>query len=242
MLVHTVHLVHNVHFCNMITRPTLDFLASLKTHNNREWFEAHRTLYQQATADFFDTVARLVQSIAQFDPAIAELMPDPKSCIMRIYRDVRFSKDKTPYKTGLFAYVSAGGRKGPLAGYYLHLEPGASFAGGGLYMPEAPVLARTRAAIDSRFDEWSAIVTTPDLLATFPDGVLPSGATKRAPKGFDESNPAIRYLRFKGYYTQRFFSDEEVTDDGFVGQLGICCQAVMPMVAFLNSAIALETP
>lgn len=224
----------------MITQPTLDFLAALRANNNREWFEAHRALYLQAVADFFDTVARLVQSIAQFDTAIAELMPDPKSCIMRIYRDVRFSKDKTPYKTGLFAYISAGGRKGPLAGYYLHLEPGASFAGGGLYMPEVPVLARTRAAIDSRFDEWNAIVTAPDLLASFPDGVLPSGATKRAPKGYDESNPAIRYLRFKGYYTQRFFSDEEVMDDGFVKQLGAYCRAVMPMVAFLNAAIESE--
>lgn len=224
----------------MITRSTLDFLASLKTHNNREWFEAHRALYQQAAGDFFDTVAKFIQSIASFDSAIAELMPDPKSCIMRIYRDVRFSKDKTPYKTGLFAYVSAGGRKGPLAGYYLHLEPGASFAGGGLYMPEAPVLARTRAAIDSRVDEWNAIVTAPDLLASFPEGVLPSGATKRPPKGYDESNPALHYLRYKGYYTQRFFSDEEVTDDGFVEQLGICCRAVMPMVAFLNDAIESE--
>ncbi|AOS83700.1 TIGR02453 family protein [Chlorobaculum limnaeum] len=221
----------------MITRPTLDFLAELKANNNREWFDASRPRYQQAAADFFDTVARFIQVLASYDPDIAKVMPDPKSCIMRIYRDVRFSKDKTPYKTGLFAYVSAGGRKGPLAGYYLHLEPGASFAGGGLYMPEAPVLARTRAAIDSRFDEWSAIVTTPDLLATFPDGVLPSGATKRAPKGFDESNPAIRYLRFKGYCTQRFFSDAEVLSRDFTDRLGECCRAVMPMVAFLNDAI-----
>lgn len=226
----------------MITRSALDFLVELKANNNREWFEANRASYQQASADFFDTVAQFIQSLASFDSDIAEVMPDPKSCIMRIYRDVRFSKDKTPYKTGLFAYVSKGGRKGPLAGYYLHLEPGNSFGGGGLYMPEALVLARTREAIETCFDEWNAIVTAPELLAAFPDGVLPSGALKRAPKGYDETSPAIEWLRYKGYVTQRFFSDGEVVDEQFIEQLGDCCHAVMPMVAFLNSAIESDTP
>ncbi|NTV66495.1 MAG: DUF2461 domain-containing protein [Chlorobaculum sp.] len=221
----------------MITKNTLDFLSALKSNNNREWFLAHKNDYETAFGDFFGVVATLLQSIARFDPAIAELRPDPKSCIMRIYRDVRFSKDKTPYKTGLFAYVSAGGRKGPLAGYYLHLEPGASFAGGGLYMPEAPVLAKTRQAIDTRFDEWSAVVTDPDLLAAFPGGVVPSGATKRPPKGYEDSNPAIHYLKFKGYYTQRFFSDGEVLSSDFTDQLASCLRSVMPMVGFLNDAI-----
>ncbi|NTW54072.1 MAG: DUF2461 domain-containing protein [Chlorobaculum sp.] len=221
----------------MITKNTLDFLAALKANNNREWFLANKNSYEAAIGDFFGTVATLLQSIARFDPAIAELRPDPKSCIMRIYRDVRFSKDKTPYKTGFFAYVSEGGRKGPLAGYYLHLEPGASFVGGGLYMPEAPVLAKTRLAIDTRFDEWSAVVTDPDLLATFPGGVVPSGETKRPPKGYDDSNPAIHFLKFKGYYTQRFFSDAEVLARDFTDRLAECCRAVMPMVAFLNDAI-----
>lgn len=224
----------------MVTQSTLDFLAELKANNTREWFEANRPRYQEAAADFFDTVAMFIQKLASFDGGIAELMPDPKSCIMRLYRDVRFSKDKTPYKTGLFAYVSKGGRKGPLAGYYLHVEPGNSFGGGGLYLPESNVLAVTRQAIDTRFGEWRAIVSDPELHGCFPDGVQPSGALKRAPKGFDEANPAIDWLRYKGYYTQRFFSDREVLDDGFVEQLGDCCRAVMPLVSFLNSAIESE--
>ncbi|ACF11430.1 conserved hypothetical protein [Chlorobaculum parvum NCIB 8327] len=226
----------------MITRSTLDFLADLKANNNREWFEANRPRYQQASADFFDTIAQFIQILATFDEGIAEVMPDPKSCIMRIYRDVRFSKDKTPYKTGLFAYVSKGGRKGPLAGYYLHLEPGNSFGGGGLYMPEASVLAQTREAIAARFDEWRTIVQATELLDNFPEGVQPSGALKRAPKGYEESNPAIEYLRYKGYFTQRFFSDAEVLKSDFTKQLGMCCRSVMPMVSFLNSAIESETP
>jgi len=102
------------------------------------------------------------------------------------------------------------------------------------------VLAQTRKAIDNRFDEWSSIVTAPELRAAFPDGVLPSGALKRAPKGYDEANPAIGWLCYKGYYTQRLFSDAEVLADGFAAKLGECCRAVMPMVAFLNSAIKSE--
>ncbi|MBN1928259.1 MAG: DUF2461 domain-containing protein [Chlorobiaceae bacterium] len=226
----------------MITQLTLDFLAELKANNNREWFEANRPRYQQAADDFFDTVASFIRALASFDDAIAEVMPDPKSCIMRIYRDVRFSKDKTPYKTGFFAYVSKGGRKGPLAGYYLHVEPGESFGGGGLYLPEAPVLARTRQAIDSHFEQWRSIATAPELLACFPEGVLPSAATRRAPKGYEESNPAIGYLRYKGYYTQRLFSDAEVLSGDFTARLGECCRTVMPMVGFLNSAISVENP
>ncbi|NTU53518.1 MAG: DUF2461 domain-containing protein [Chlorobiaceae bacterium] len=221
----------------MITENTLLFLRDLKRNNTRDWFEAHRQLYEEAYGDFFDTVTRMVSAISSFDAELDAARPDPKSCIMRIYRDVRFSSDKTPYKTGFFAFISKGGRKGPYAGYYLHLEPGSSFLGGGLYLPEAPVLARTRQAIDSRFAEWSTIVSTPGLMDQFPEGVRPSGATKRPPKGYDDANPAIAYLRYKGYYTQRFFSDAELLDAGFLPRVAESCRAVMPMVQFLNEAI-----
>ncbi|NTW51630.1 MAG: DUF2461 domain-containing protein [Chlorobiaceae bacterium] len=222
----------------MVTESTLDFLKGLKANNTREWFEAHRPDYQAAHNDFFDTVVQFVQSVSGFDPAVAEARLDPKSCIMRIYRDIRFSKDKTPYKTGFFAYVSEGGRKGPLAGYYLHLEPGASFTGGGLYMPEPPALEKSRRAIDSRYSEWLSIVTNPALLKEFPEGVQPSGTTKRPPKGYDDSNPAIGYLKFKGYYTQRFLCDNEVMASDFIDTLSNSCRAALPMVDFLNDALS----
>ncbi|HWR01186.1 MAG TPA: DUF2461 domain-containing protein [Chlorobaculum sp.] len=222
----------------MITESTLDFLKGLKSNNSREWFEAHRSDYQEAYGDFFDTVVRFVKSVSELDPDIAEARIDPKSCIMRIYRDIRFSKDKTPYKTGFFAYLSKGGRKGPLAGYYLHLEPeGASFTGGGLYMPEPSVLEKTRHAIDARYPEWRSIVTSKELLERFPKGVQPSGETKRPPKGYDESNPALEYLRFKGYFTQRFLADTELIASGFIENLADSCKAVKPMVKFLNEAL-----
>jgi uncharacterized protein (TIGR02453 family) len=221
----------------MITDQTLAFLSALKENNSREWFEAHRPEYDEARADFFDTVVRFIEAVALFDPMIAAARPDPKSCIMRIYRDTRFSKDKTPYKTGFFAFVGKGGWKEGNAGYYLHLEPGESFVGGGLYMPEPQILEKTRRAIDRNYPEWLSIVTGPVLLGQFPEGVQPSGTTKRPPKGYDEANPAIGYLKFKGYYTQRYFSDGEVASDGFSDMLALACNGVLPMVEFLNAAI-----
>lgn len=221
----------------MITDKTLAFLTALKENNSREWFQAHRPEYDAAWADFFDTVVRFVDDVASFDAMIAEARPDPKSCIMRIYRDTRFSKDKTPYKTGFFAYVAKGGWKAGNAGYYLHLEPGESFAGGGLYMPEPRILEKTRQAIDTNYPEWLSIVTGLGLLGQFPEGVQPSGATKRPPKGYDDLNPAIGYLKFKGYYTQRYFIDSEVASEDFSGRLAHACKAVLPMVEFLNAAI-----
>lgn len=221
----------------MITQSTLNFLAELKTNNNREWFQTHKNEYESAFGDFFDTVVRMVSAISSFDEKVAATRPDPKSCIMRIYRDIRFSKDKTPYKTGFFAYVSAGGRKGDLGGYYLHLEPGESFTGGGLYMPDPRVLEKTRRVIDRDFSEWQAIMSEREMTRWYPQGVQPSGSTKRPPKGYDDSNPAIEYLKYKGYYTQRFLSDAEVKAPEFVDRLAGAWQAVMPMVHFLNQAI-----
>jgi uncharacterized protein (TIGR02453 family) len=221
----------------MITNQTLDFLSGLKENNNREWFLLHHSEYEAAKEEFLDTVVGLLNSISEFDPVIARSHLAPESCIMRIFRDVRFSRDKTPYKPGFFAFICKDGRKSPNAGYYLHVEPGASFAGGGLYMPEPKVLEKTRSAINLHFDEWLSIVNEKKLLGQFAEGVKPSGATKRPPKGYDDSNPAIEYLKYKGYYTQRFFTDKEVSSPGFVASLSDSFKVVMPMVGFLNNSI-----
>lgn len=221
----------------MITASTLEFLRELKANNSREWFEPHRPAYQLAYGDFFDTVARLIVSISQFDPEIAASRLDPKGCIMRIYRDIRFSSDKTPYKTGFFAYINKGSKKSPFGGYYLHLEPGASFAGGGVYMPDPAVLAKIRQEIDTCFPEWQAIAGNAELLAHFPEGIRASGMAKRPPKGYEISNPAIEFIKYKGYYTQQFYGDNEVTSADFVAALTDSFRSVKPVIDFLNRAI-----
>ena len=189
----------------MITDATLAFLQELKANNDRTWFAGHKSEYQQAYGDMIETVVQLLVAIAAFDGDIAASPLDPKSCIMRINRDIRFSKDKSPYKTNFFAFINRGGRKSPWGGYYLHLEPGATFAGGGIYMPEPSVLEQTRREIDTHFGEWQSIVADKEFTNHFPEGVLPSGKLARPPKGYESTNPAVEYLKFKGYYTQRFF-------------------------------------
>ena len=222
----------------MITDTTLAFLGELKANNDRGWFTEHKPEYQAAYADFFDTVVQQLAAVSVFDPDIASSHLDPKSCIMRIIRDIRFSKEKSPYKTNFFAFINKGGRKSHWGGYYLHLEPGASFAGGGIYMPEPPVLEETRREIDGHFKEWQTIIAEKEFTALFPEGVLPSGKLKRPPKGYESSNPAVEYLKFKGYYTQRFFSDQEVTAPGFSKELAETYRTVQPLVQFLNRALS----
>jgi uncharacterized protein (TIGR02453 family) len=218
----------------MITGATLSFLSNLKANNDRDWFQEHKAEYQAAYTDFFDTVLQLLGHLSAFDSGIAGSHLDPKACIMRINRDIRFSKDKSPYKSNFFAFFSKGGRKSPFAGYYLHLEPGKTFAGGGIYMPEPDILERIRREIDLHFEELQAVVGRNAFVAQFPEGILASGRTKRPPKGYDVSNPAIGYLTYKGYYTQRFFSDREVTGTDFPERLADTCRAAKPLVDFLN--------
>ena len=224
----------------MITDATLVFLRGLKANNDRLWFGEHKAEYQQAYSDMLETVIQLLAAITAFDGDIATSHLDPKSCIMRINRDIRFSKEKSPYKTNFFAFINKGGRKSPWGGYYLHLEPGGSFAGGGIYMPEPAVLEMTRREIYTHFDEWQSIISEQAFARYFPEGILPSGKLKRPPKGYESTNPAMEYLKFKGYYTQRFFEDHEVTDAGFVTEVAEVFRAVQPLVDFLNRALLLK--
>ncbi len=142
----------------MLQKATLDFLKDLRKNNEKEWFDAHRDDYDAARKDFLDLTQQLIAGISEFDEGVAGAHLDPKKCVMRIYRDVRFSKNKDPYKSTLFLYISEGGRKSNKAGYYFQLKPGASFAGGGVYGPDAPDLHKFRQEIDYNFKEWEGIV------------------------------------------------------------------------------------
>jgi uncharacterized protein (TIGR02453 family) len=147
----------------MLQSSTLQFLQSLQKNNNKPWFDENRKKYESAKENFAEFVEALINGIAAFDPTIQNLTA--KNCMFRINRDVRFSKDKSPYKTNMGASISKGGKKINLAGYYFHCEPGKSFAAGGFYMPMAPELAKIRQEIDYNFKEW--IPTDIELLDLF---------------------------------------------------------------------------
>ncbi len=219
----------------MLQPATVKFLKELKKNNNKPWFDVNRKKYEEAKADYAAFVEQLIDTIAIFDDSIRNTKA--KECIFRINRDVRFSKDKSPYKSNMGASISKGGKKINVAGYYFHCEPGQSFAAGGFYMPEPAVLAKIRQEIDYSFDEWNTIVTGKSFKKLFPDGVTGMGVLVRPPKGYDENNPAIAYLKMKGFIASRRIPDADLTGKTLIKDIAKTFEAMKPMIDFLNRAI-----
>ncbi len=217
----------------MLQSSTLTFLNNLKKNNNKIWFDEHRKQYNQAREDFLLLVGSLIKNIAAFDPPIGNL--SAKECIFRINRDVRFSKDKTPYKNNMAGYFNKGGKKSNGAGYYLHIEPGKSFVAGGIWMPEPGVLANMRQEIDYNFEVWKSIVTNHSIRKIFTEGVKGEALT-RPPKGYDESNPAIEYLKMKSFIISKPISDTTLRSKTVSKEVAKIFQAMKPMIDFINRA------
>jgi uncharacterized protein (TIGR02453 family) len=218
----------------MLQVSTLKFLKDLKKNNNKPWFEKHKDLYLGAKEDIEHLVEQVIEGFGKIDADIVTLQP--KDCTYRIYRDVRFSKDKTPYKINMGAYLNKGGKKTPSAGYYMHIEPGRNMAGGGLWMPMAPELKKVRQEIDYSFSEWNTIVKARDFQKNFPEGLEQEDLLSRPPKGYDEDNPAIEYLKLKSFIVTRPFTDAEVQSKSFLKELLKTFASMKDFVYFLNRA------
>ena len=220
----------------MLQSATIKFLKDLKKSNHREWFEKNRNVYEAAKADFENFTSKILDSFSKKDPTIAHLKA--KDCLFRINRDVRFSKDKSPYKTNFGMSISKEGKKGIGAGYYLHLEPGHAFVGGGLWMPMAPELKKVRQEIDYCWDEFKAIITSKKFKTTYKDINKDEGMSlSRPPKGYDESNPAIDYLKLKGFVAMKSLADEELQSIGLIKNVEAAFETLKPMLDFINRAI-----
>ncbi|MFM2359931.1 MAG: hypothetical protein RLY16_1924 [Bacteroidota bacterium] len=219
----------------MLQASTIQFLRDLTANNNKAWFDEHRKQYETAKADFTVFTDSLISDIAQFDPSISHLQA--KDCLFRINRDVRFSKNKDPYKTNMGASISSGGKKISTPGYYFHCEPGQSFVGGGLYMPAPPDLAHIRQELDYNFESWQKIVQNKTFKKHFPEGVDGVEVLSRPPKGYDESNPAIHYLKMKSFIASRHFTDEELQHKNVHKEIAKCFEAMKPMLDFLKGAL-----
>ena len=216
----------------MLKVSTFKFLKDLKKNNNKPWFEKNKALYLGAKEDVEELVKVVIEEFGKKDAQIAVL--EPKDCTYRIYRDVRFSKDKTPYKTNIGAYFNKGGKKAPTAGYYIHLEPGRSMAGGGLWMPQGPELNKTRQEIDYSFAEWSGILQKRAFKRSFPDGLDKEDVLSRPPKGYSDDNPAIDYLKMKSFLVTRPFTDAEVLQKSFLKEILKTFESMKDFVYFLN--------
>jgi uncharacterized protein (TIGR02453 family) len=219
----------------MLQASTLKFLKDLKKNNNKPWFEKHKDLYIGAKEDIEDLVEQVIAGLGKADTEIANLQP--KDCTYRIYRDVRFSKDKTPYKINMGAYLNKGGKKFPTAGYYMHFEPGRNMAGGGLWMPMAPELNKVRQEIDYSLAEWEKILGNRAFKKSFSEGLEKEEILSRPPKGYSVDNPAIGYLKLKSFIVTRPFTDAEVQSKSFLKQLVRTFESMKDFVGFLNRAI-----
>ena len=219
----------------MLQTSTIKFLKELKKNNNKAWFDANRKIYEAARADYISLVDSVIIATAKFDEPIGRLQA--KDCIFRINRDVRFSKDKSPYKANMGAFITPGGKKVNTPGYYFHFEPGQSFAAGGSYMPDAADLAKIRQEIDYNLDEWNSILKNKTFKKYFTKGVEGIDVLSRPPKGYSEDNPAIVYLKMKSYIVSRPLNDTDLLDKHLVKEISKTFEAMKPMIDFLNHAM-----
>ncbi len=218
----------------MPQKSTLDFLRKLSKHNDRDWFNTHKDLYLAAKADAEEFALQLVAAVGQFDSSIGAL--EPKDCMFRIYRDARFSHDKSPYKTNMGVVVQRGGKKTPYACYYVHVEPDSCFLSGGIYMPMPEILKAIRQGIDANFDEFEAIVKEKNFKKHF-GTIVADNRLVKVPQGFDKDSPAAEFLKQKDFYVVRGVADEDICAPGFVKQAAQAFKALKPLNDFFNAAI-----
>ncbi len=211
-------------------KPVLDFLSDLRAHNERTWFEQHRDAYERARQEFEAFVAELITGLGRVEN-LGGL--DPKDCIMRIYRDVRFSKDKSPYKTGMGASIAPGGKKSSRLPYHLHVEPhGHSMMAGGLYMPTPAQLNRFREAIDRDAAPFKSIVNTPEFKRAF--GSVGGETVKTAPQGYTRDHPEIDLLRLKQVVVMHPLTDEAVLSAEAATHIVQMFKTMKPFIDYLN--------
>lgn len=216
----------------MINKEIIKYLKDLKENNYREWFQNNKQTYDNLKHNFENVISELLVALSQFDKGLKNL--ETKDCVFRIYKDVRFSKDKTPYKTNFGAFFVPGGKKSGMAGYYLHVEPGECFIGGGIYMPPSPVLKKLREEVYHNFDAFLKIVSEKTFVKHF-NGVSGSKTTVM-PKGYDKTFKGADYLKFKDYTVICPVTDEFLmSKDAFKKTVEIF-KAMKPFNDFLNKS------
>jgi uncharacterized protein (TIGR02453 family) len=215
-----------------LDKSVLAFLKELSLNNNREWFNANRGRYEASRKNFELFIQALIDRIVSFDPILKGL--EAKSCMFRINRDTRFSKDKSVYKTNFGAFIVRGGKQNGdrFAGYYIHLEPGECMIAGGAYMPPAEWLNAIREKINAAPDDFLSIINDKAFIKNF--GALSGEKLKTAPKGYPRDHPHIELLKHKSYIAVKELSDKEVRDTGFLDSATETCRAMKDFNEFLS--------
>ncbi len=213
----------------------LKFLKAISKNNNREWFEKNKPKYLTVKLEFEDFLEQLHKELLKFDESLGGI--NPRKLAFRIYRDVRFSKDKRPYKVNMGAGMSEHGKMEQEPGYYIHIEPGKSFVAGGIYMPDNEKLAKIRQEIDYNTKGFQKILNDKKFKKLFP-ALDDFDKLKTAPKGYAKDHPYIDLLKNKSYVVSHRFSDADVISKTFVKKVTDACKTLKPLNVFLAEAIA----
>lgn len=212
----------------------MQFLQELQQNNNREWFQENKERYDVLRKGFIDEVQQLINRIALFDPEIAGL--EAKACLFRIYRDIRFSPDKTPYKAYFSAYIAShGGRGSDRGGYYIHLEPGHCMLSGGVWCPPPALLKKLRQDIFDHIDEFVAILEEPSFKAIYP--TLEGETLKRMPAGYPTDFKYGEILRHKDFSVGAIKPDAFFLTPDWLEQSAACFEKLLPFNRFLNYTV-----
>jgi uncharacterized protein (TIGR02453 family) len=223
----------------MLSKDSLHFLDDLKANNNRDWFldnkkryEIFKQDYQQLAADFLNTMKPLDSSLE---------MLEVKNCMFRINRDIRFSKDKTPYKDHIGVWLSSGAKGKNRSGYYVHIARAGSFIAGGFYQPEAEDLKKVRKEIAYFYEDLEEILKEKNFKNEFGDfDRNESNVLKNPPRGYEKDHPAIEFLKLKSFETSHKFDIEEVTKEDFVAKMTKKLIVLKPLNDFINRAVTSE--
>lgn len=218
----------------MLAKETLKFLKDLKANNDRDWFKANKALFDKAQDNMTAFIGQLIGSVGKFDTEVNGI--DPTACVFRIYRDVRFSKDKSPYKTNLGGYISPGGRKSMQPGFYFHLEPGKSFFAAGKHLPDGKELLKIRNAIAANADAFLKIVNKKSFIEKF--GKLSGDSLRSVPKGFDPESKAAEYLKLKDLMVvANFTNDKDLLSADLAKNINALAKEAYPLISFLRTAL-----
>jgi uncharacterized protein (TIGR02453 family) len=220
----------------MIAKETLRFLSGLALNNDRLWFEANRKSYEDARQNVLAFTAAVIRGISAFDEAISPDL-EAKNCVMRIYRDVRFSKNKMPYKNNFGIGISPGGRNANGPGYYIHIEPGRAFLGGGLWMPAPDHLKMIRQEIDYNGSEFKEIVDNPAFVKVY-KGLSREDQLKAMPKGYSADHEWRDYLKLKSFTAAGNISDRLLTGRDATVKIVDMFETLHPLISFLRNAIS----
>lgn len=223
----------------MISKESIKFLTDLKKNNNRDWFIENKGRYEKYKQEYQSVIESMIAEMIPYDDSLKTLTV--KDCSYRINRDIRFSKDKTPYKTHMPVWLSAGKKNTNLAGYYLHIEKAQSFIAGGVYWPDAADLKKIRKEIAFFYEDLEKIVSNKDFVEVFGDfDRNDSNSLKTSPKNYEKDHPAIEFLKLKCFTATHKIDDKEIFESDFIQSIAKKLALLKPLNDFLNRALTAE--